>query len=549
MPDRILPARPSLEQLKKQAKELSRDCAAGIPDALIRVRRHHPRLHALSEDRPCPVALADAQLVIAREHNFASWPSFAAHIEKLRLIRSTELLKDPASTFVEVASVDLHGWHASGTTDYADMILARYPDVGTADIYAAAVLGDSAVVQRFLTHDRSLATSKGGPHGWDALTYLCFSRYLRLDPSRSEAFTATARILLEAGADANTCWWDTIDTPPRKVPETAIYAAAAIARHPGVTQLLLAHGADPNDEETPYHVAEGSVDTVLRILLESGRFNQRSLATLLVRKADWHDQEGMLLALQHGADANYQTTWKITPLQHSILRDNALSTIEMLLDHRADPFLRNNRTGRHALQMAAHHGRKDILELLQSRGFDVSFDQPLDGLVAACATADLVNARSLLATHPALINPFLRESGVLLSRFAGVNNLPGVRCLLDLGVPVDAVWQEGDPFFDEASNSTALHIAAWRAHHDVVRELISRGASVNVTDGRGRTPLQLAVKACIDSYWTARRQPASVAALLAAGADTAGIELPSGYDAVDALLIRKSSQPCGPAPE
>ena len=46
------------------------------------------------------------------------------------------------------------------------------------------------------------------------------------------------------------------------------------------------------------------------------------------------------------------------------------------------------------------------------------------------------------------------------------------------------------------------------------------------------------MKACVDSYWSGRRRPDSVAALLAAGAVTDGIELPSGYDAVDVLLIR-----------
>jgi hypothetical protein len=86
-------------------------------------------------------------------------------------------------------------------------------------------------------------------------------------------------------------------------------------------------------------------------------------------------------------------------------------------------------------------------------------------------------------------------------------------------------------------NSTALHHAAWRAHHEVVRELIARGAPIHATDLRGRTALQLAVKACIDSYWVRRRKPDSVAALLAAGATAEGIDLPTGYEAIDQLLM------------
>jgi len=46
----------------------------------------------------------------------------------------------------------------------------------------------------------------------------------------------------------------------------------------------------------------------------------------------------------------------------------------------------------------------------------------------------------------------------------------------------------------------------------------------------------LAVKACVDSYWTNRRSPESVEALLRAGASVKGIDFPSGYAEVDELL-------------
>jgi ankyrin repeat protein len=84
----------------------------------------------------------------------------------------------------------------------------------------------------------------------------------------------------------------------------------------------------------------------------------------------------------------------------------------------------------------------------------------------------------------------------------------------------------------------ALHVAAWRASHATVWLLIERGAPVNIPDGRGRTPLALAVRACVDSYWAWRRTPESVEALLAAGADIGDVAFPSGYAAVDELLVR-----------
>ena len=77
------------------------------------MRNHHPRLRDLAPDRPHAITLADAQFVLAREHGYESWPAFATHIETLRIIRSVEDLDDPLNTFIEVAGVDRHGWHAS----------------------------------------------------------------------------------------------------------------------------------------------------------------------------------------------------------------------------------------------------------------------------------------------------------------------------------------------------------------------------------------------------------------------------------------------------
>ncbi len=541
MPD--IPARPNLEQYKKQAKDLLRACAARNPVALDTLRRWHPRFRNASDDQIATLALADAQLVLARSHGFPSWPQFAAHLEKLRLIHSLEnsgeSLSDPVALFLEFACVPRHGWHGSGTLDQASLILARHPHIATASIYTAAVLGDEPTLRAFLARDPALASAPGGPNAWDPLTCLCFSRYLRLEPHRP--FVATAQALLDAGASANTGWSETLDEdPPRQVPETAIYGAAGIARHPGLTQLLLDCGSDPNDEETPYHVPETYDNTVLEILLRSGRFNERSLATILARKADWHDEKGLRLALDAGANPNFLTQWKYTPFQHAIRRDNGLVMIQMLLDHGADPLIRNNARHRNAFQMAAYHGRGDILAEFDRRGFAPQWDQPLDPLVAACARADRAAIATLLHDIPLLLSSLLQIGGTLLARFAGAANLEGVRNLLDLGVPVDALWPDGDPYWELTRNSTALHVAAWRAHHDVLRELIARGANVNATDARNRTPLQLAVRACIDSHWKSRRQPDSVAALLHAGATKQGIKLPTGYDAIDELLMLSS---------
>jgi len=444
------------------------------------------------------------------------------------------MLDDPAARFIVAACSPRNG-HRSGTLDEAEMILGQDPQVAGSSIYAASILGDETTVRGFLARDPSGATAKGGPLGWDALTYVCFSRYLRLDRTRSDAFVHTARALLDAGASSNTGWIEMIDHPnPRPVIESAIYGAAAIAQHSGLTRLLLERGADPNDEETAYHVIETYDNSVLRILLESGRFNKQSLAVALLRKCDWHDLNGLQLVLENGADPNWMSGWGLTAFHQALRRDNRLAMIELLLDYGADP-LQPSREGTSAILIAARRGRADALDLFEKRGMPIQLSG-LDQLIAACARDDKTTIRSLIAAGPQLKSELTERGGTLLAEFAGNGNAAGVRDLLDLGVAANALYGEGDGYYGIARESTALHVAAWRAQPDVVRELIAQGADVDARDGQDRTALQLAVKACVDSWWTERRSPDSVRELLAAGASTEGIELPTGYAEIDALL-------------
>ncbi len=89
MADKRLPVHPDLEQYRRQAKDLRKAFDAGAAPALERVRQFHPQ-GALSR----AIRLADAQLVLAREHGFASWPAFAAEVQARH---------QAASPFVEVA--------------------------------------------------------------------------------------------------------------------------------------------------------------------------------------------------------------------------------------------------------------------------------------------------------------------------------------------------------------------------------------------------------------------------------------------------------------
>jgi ankyrin repeat protein len=445
---------------------------------------------------------------------------------------------DPLFAFIEAACVPRDASHVSGTLDRAQAILAAHPEVATTSIHAAAILGDDLTVRRYLERDPGSATRKGGPHDWDPLTHLCFSRYLRLDRARSQGFVRAATGLLDAGASANTGWVEPNHTPHPEW-EPVLYGAAGVARHPELTGLLLERGADPNDNEVVYHAPETHDNAVVRLLVETGKLTRDNLSLMLIRKHDWHDYDGAKYLLEHGADPTLDRTRGWRPLHHAIARDNDLEMIALLLDHGADPALRNE--GRSAVAAAARRGRGDLLALFERRGLSTQLDG-VDRLIAACARGDAAAAGSIGEREPKSLSQLHDQGGQVLAEFAGNDNAGGVRLLLDHGVDVAARFAAGDGYWGVAPGSTALHVAAWRARHATVKLLIDRGAPVDARDGKGRTPLALAVKAGVDSYWTEGRSPESVEALLGAGASVDGVTFPSGYAEVDELLARAGAR-------
>src|SRR5437899_1697121 len=103
-----LPARPNLEQLRNQAKDLLKQYLAGDPGAVDRAREFHPDFGGSSVKLPETLLtpflstlegerltkgrarrkvfrLHDAQFVIAREYGFASWLKLKEHVESILL--------------------------------------------------------------------------------------------------------------------------------------------------------------------------------------------------------------------------------------------------------------------------------------------------------------------------------------------------------------------------------------------------------------------------------------------------------------------------------
>src|ERR1700737_4537518 len=90
---RALPPRPNIEQLSHQAKELRKAHQSRDPKAARRIREHLPRLAGAPDTAifAAPLALAEAQLALAREYGFPSWARLRKQVQ---MLSQAEALKD-----------------------------------------------------------------------------------------------------------------------------------------------------------------------------------------------------------------------------------------------------------------------------------------------------------------------------------------------------------------------------------------------------------------------------------------------------------------------
>jgi ankyrin repeat protein len=181
----------------------------------------------------------------------------------------------------------------------------------------------------------------------------------------------------------------------------------------------------------------------------------------------------MTLLLEHGADPNHMTHWGFTALHQAIRRDNARRNIETILNHGGDATRTTRSDGRSSVALAARRGRRDLLELFEQRGIRTDL-HGVEQLIAACARSDSASVHAIADAEPGLVRQLVSEGGRLIAEFAGNGNTDGVRLLLDLGVDVAARFTDGDAYRGIAQDSTALHVAAWRARHATVKLLIER---------------------------------------------------------------------------
>jgi ankyrin repeat protein len=122
MPSKTLPERPSLTQLKLQAKELQSLHRHKRLPAAARIIANHPRFRGKSTGAvlDTPLKLADAQLVIAREYGFDSWAALKHHVETER--RVAEFTPHPRFHDA-VRAID------SGNLAELDAFIATHPEL------------------------------------------------------------------------------------------------------------------------------------------------------------------------------------------------------------------------------------------------------------------------------------------------------------------------------------------------------------------------------------------------------------------------------------
>jgi hypothetical protein len=240
---RSLPLRPSLDSLRKQAKKLARDTAAGDAAALARTNAHLPNAGAALTQR-------NAQHVIAREYGFAGWQELTAEVSK-RLGNGLEWAAAEAARIIHDNDVDR-----------LKELLTQYP---------ALLSWKSAADPKGLLN---MATSAYGDAG---------------DPQREESFTraACAELLLDAGASVDP-----------DVPEGLLRSRAR-----GLLQLF--HRKRLLPRTLKFFAALGDVEAVRNALDESAfertdineaflcacRFDHESIALQLLERAIAVDPE------------------------------------------------------------------------------------------------------------------------------------------------------------------------------------------------------------------------------------------------------------------
>ncbi|TDR42026.1 ankyrin repeat protein [Tahibacter aquaticus] len=451
-----LPERPHLGHLKKQAKELLHAYRQRDDAALARLRAALPA--AAGRDDAAIVALQlrlhDAQSCLAREYGFPSWALLKDYVDA-QAAPATDAAALLSRWQLWTFGAGYHG----AKPLLAARLLHEHPQLIAGNATLACAVGDVATVRRKIADDAQWARTRAPGETMSPLVCACFSGLIQLPPF-AQGIRQTVALLLAAGADPRDT---TIDTTFPDNLLSALYGAAGRNHDAALTRLLLAAGAEPNDNESLYHAVEADDASCARLLLEAGA--RVSGCNALYRALDFERPATLRLLLAHGGDANERAPLG-SPLLHAIRRRRSAEVVRILLDAGADASARTAH-GVSAYRLARRMGLSDVAELLHGARV-AGDDDDTEAFIAACASADQAAVQAMLAQRPRLIDALSFEQLHLLPDLVAEGADAAARLMVESGWPVavrGGDWQ-----------ASALNLAVFRGNSVLAAFLLAHGA-------------------------------------------------------------------------
>ena len=413
--------------------------------------------------------------MVARQFGFASWPKLKAHLELVaHYARSPhhEPVGGPLADkqavvdeFLRLACLT-YGDDDPDRLRRAQALLEQHDWLERASIHTIAACGSADAARELLASDPAEASLIGGPHRWEPLLYLTYSR-VPLGPGRSAV--AVARLLLEHGADPNAGYlWEGL-VPPFTALTGALGGGGRMPLHPeqiALARVLLEAGADANDGQALYNRgwAADPQEDWLELLFEFG------LGT--------GDGGPWRRLLGGGQEAPREM---VEDLLMAASSHGLTERARRLLARGVNPDGRGCRhpvyQGRSPVQEAALSGHMDVVSLLVDAGASWQHDD-VDELLAAAMAGNRGTVERLIAADPTVRERALARRPEQLVRAAEQDSYRAVEVLIELGFDVNA-----------RPRTAPLHEAAMRGNVAVIRLLLEHGADPNVRDtGYHATP-------------------------------------------------------------
>ena len=479
-----------LDRYRQEAKRLRRAFAAGDANAMRRVRAVLDDAEA--SEQGGVLQHARALHVIAREQGHASWPRLKLALETAAMDRAQRAER------LERALYFGQAWVVRALLD-AD------PELPHAAFGLELATYDVEAVRARLARDPAAATAPAPRRR--PIAHLCFSQYHRMAPERHGAMLELAQLLVDHGADPN----DSVPVEPGSAARLSmLYGALGHAGNLPLARWLLEHGADPNDFESLYHATELGHRDGVALLLAHGADPRHTNA--LLRAIDAGDAAMVAMLLDGGSDPDdpyaqgTDGSRQATPpaLVHAARRFAGGEIAALLLDHGADPT--RVWQGRDAYGTALVHGAEAVGRVLEARGHGRPLDAT-EAALAACVAGGAGAAPDAGALDPAALD---EHDLTLPHRLAArPGSLPALRALFAAGL---------DPQHPDDQGMPPLHIALWEGLPDHVDFLLTLPHDLARRNGYGGDAMGTLIHGAEFCPSPGRDHLACARQLLAAGA-------------------------------